>query len=159
MDGWKMDGWKTSFLLGWLSGRCYVSFRECSMWVFFQRHGFLRQTALFHEVLGCPVNQWYANKLLPFLMIFTRESHGFKQWNPSRNAKWVGFFQRWWAFRLTLFAVGWVMGEAYERWRGLLNLGGFLDDFCFSDPYWLGLPPTQDSSHHQDYYIFSRESL
>ena len=29
------------------------------------------------------------------------------------------------------------MGEAYERWRGLLNLGGFLDDFCFSDPYWL----------------------
>ena len=22
----------------------------------------------------------------------------------------------------------------------------------------LGLPPTQDSSHHQDYYIFSRES-
>ena len=24
--------------------------------------------------------------------------------------------------------------------------------------YTLGLPPTQDSSHHQDYYIFSRES-
>ena len=22
----------------------------------------------------------------------------------------------------------------------------------------LGLPPTQDASHHQDYYIFSRES-
>ena len=25
--------------------------------------------------------------------------------------------------------------------------------------YRLGLPPTQDASHHQDYYIFSRESL
>ncbi len=25
--------------------------------------------------------------------------------------------------------------------------------------YGLGLPPTQDASHHQDYYIFSRESL
>ena len=25
--------------------------------------------------------------------------------------------------------------------------------------YKLGLPPTQDASHHQDYYIFSRESL
>ena len=24
--------------------------------------------------------------------------------------------------------------------------------------YTLGLPPTQDASHHQDYYIFSRES-
>ena len=24
--------------------------------------------------------------------------------------------------------------------------------------YYLGLPPTQDASHHQDYYIFSRES-
>ncbi len=24
----KMLGWKTSFLLGWLPGRCYVSFRE-----------------------------------------------------------------------------------------------------------------------------------
>ena len=24
-----MDGWKTSFLLGWLPGRCYVSSREC----------------------------------------------------------------------------------------------------------------------------------
>ena len=23
-----MDGWKTSFLLGWFPGRCYVSFRE-----------------------------------------------------------------------------------------------------------------------------------
>ena len=23
----------------------------------------------------------------------------------------------------------------------------------------LGLPPTQDSSHHQDYYVFSRKSL
>ncbi len=23
----------------------------------------------------------------------------------------------------------------------------------------LGCPPSQDSSHHQDYYIFSRESL
>ena len=23
-----MDGWKTSFLLGWLLGRCYVSFSE-----------------------------------------------------------------------------------------------------------------------------------
>ena len=26
----KMDGWKTRFLLGWLPGRCYVSFRECT---------------------------------------------------------------------------------------------------------------------------------
>ena len=25
----KMDGWKTSFLLGRPSGRCYVSFRKC----------------------------------------------------------------------------------------------------------------------------------
>ena len=25
----KMDGWKIIFLLGWLPGRCYVSFREC----------------------------------------------------------------------------------------------------------------------------------
>ena len=25
-NGW--FGWKTSFLLGWLPGRCYVSFRE-----------------------------------------------------------------------------------------------------------------------------------
>ena len=25
--------------------------------------------------------------------------------------------------------------------------------------YTLGLPPTHDSSHHQDYYIFSSESL
>ena len=24
--------------------------------------------------------------------------------------------------------------------------------------YTLGLPPTQDASHHQDFYIFSRES-
>ena len=24
----EMDGWKISFLLGWLPGRCYVSFRE-----------------------------------------------------------------------------------------------------------------------------------
>ena len=24
----KMDGWKSGFLLGWLPGRCYVSFRE-----------------------------------------------------------------------------------------------------------------------------------
>ena len=23
----KMDGWKTSFLLGWLAGRCYVQFQ------------------------------------------------------------------------------------------------------------------------------------
>ena len=26
----KMDGWNTSFLLGWPIFRCYVSFRECS---------------------------------------------------------------------------------------------------------------------------------
>ena len=26
----KMDGWKTRFLLGWLPGRCYVSFRGCT---------------------------------------------------------------------------------------------------------------------------------
>ena len=25
-------------------------------------------------------------------------------------------------------------------------------------PNWLDLPPTQDSSHHKDHYIFSRES-
>ncbi len=33
--------------------------------------------------------------------------------------------------------------------------------WLFGVPGWgytLGLPPTQDSSHHQDYYIFSRES-
>ena len=26
----KMDGWKIRFLLGWLPGRCYVSFRGCT---------------------------------------------------------------------------------------------------------------------------------
>ena len=26
-----MDGWNTSFLLGWPIFRCYVSFRECSL--------------------------------------------------------------------------------------------------------------------------------
>ena len=29
----KMDGWKTSFLLGWLPGRCYVSFRGCNIYI------------------------------------------------------------------------------------------------------------------------------
>ncbi len=28
-----------------------------------------------------------------------------------------------------------------------------------SDGYELGCPPSQDASHHQEYYIFSRESL
>ena len=28
----KMDGWNTSFLLGWPIFRGYVSFRECSHW-------------------------------------------------------------------------------------------------------------------------------
>ena len=28
----EMDGWKISFLLGWLPGRCYVSFRELGGW-------------------------------------------------------------------------------------------------------------------------------
>ena len=32
----KMDGWKTSFLLGWPIFRCYVSFRE-GIPVFFHR--------------------------------------------------------------------------------------------------------------------------
>ncbi len=32
---------------------------------------------------------------------------------------------------------------------------GLLDSYLYS----LGLPPTQDASHHQDYYIFSRGSL
>ena len=31
-----MDGWKTSFLLGWPIFRCYVSFRECTPPSFFQ---------------------------------------------------------------------------------------------------------------------------
>ena len=33
-----MDGWNTSFLLGWPIFRCYVSFRECiySIWKYFQ---------------------------------------------------------------------------------------------------------------------------
>ena len=30
----KMDGWNTSFLLGWPIFRCYVSFRECTIWHF-----------------------------------------------------------------------------------------------------------------------------
>ena len=29
-SNWKMDGWNTSFLLGWPIFRCYVSFRECT---------------------------------------------------------------------------------------------------------------------------------
>ena len=29
-------GWKIIFLLGWLSGRCYVSFRECIVLIFNQ---------------------------------------------------------------------------------------------------------------------------
>ncbi len=36
------------------------------------------------------------------------------------------------------------------------------ENICKLDPgfgYILGLPPTQDASHHQDYYIFSGESL
>ena len=28
----KMDGWKGGFLLGWLPGRCYVSFRVYLLW-------------------------------------------------------------------------------------------------------------------------------
>ena len=35
-----------------------------------------------------------------------------------------------------------------------LNEGRWVGKNCV-----LGLPPTQDASHHQDYYIFSRESL
>ena len=31
-----MDGWKTGFLLGWLPGRGYVSFREKIFWTFLQ---------------------------------------------------------------------------------------------------------------------------
>ena len=34
-----MDGWKISFLLGWLPGRCYVSFRECIIIEVFQNRG------------------------------------------------------------------------------------------------------------------------
>ena len=29
----KMDGWKTSFLLGWPPGRCYVGSMECSQMI------------------------------------------------------------------------------------------------------------------------------
>ena len=31
----KMDGWNTSFLLGWPIFRCRVSFRECNLYLFF----------------------------------------------------------------------------------------------------------------------------
>ena len=31
-----MDGWNTSFLLGWPIFRCYVSFREGTSWIFYQ---------------------------------------------------------------------------------------------------------------------------
>ena len=33
-----MNCWKTSFLLGWLPARCYVSFREGDMLLFFNLH-------------------------------------------------------------------------------------------------------------------------
>ena len=60
--------------------------------------------------------------------------------NPTYITAWVACHHD------MISLVSWMAG----RW----NQQMWLDH-----EYPLGLPPTQDASHHQDYYIFSRESL
>ena len=49
----KMDGWKTTFLLGWPMFRCYVSLRECSSDVIFFNH------LLFHPIwISAQLSNW-----------------------------------------------------------------------------------------------------
>ncbi len=51
----KMDGWKTSLLLGWLPGRCYVSFREdISCHTVMRENCFFRTANEPTNVIKCP---------------------------------------------------------------------------------------------------------
>ncbi len=47
--------------------------------------------------------------------------------------------------------------EDWVSWIYMVTL--VISLFSYSDYHTLDLPPTQDASHHQDYYIFSRKSL
>ncbi len=49
------------------------------------------------------------------------------------------------------------LGYIFPRYVG--KIIDFFKDLKPQEGYPLGLPPTQDPSHHQDYYIFSGESL
>ena len=93
----KMDGWKTSFLLGWPPGRCYVSFRECT-WNDHRHHQHLQPSHLHPSILsgqGFLPSSLQQSVLSCFRLTVPQHTR-FKQWT-SRILRilwqWFKYFQ------------------------------------------------------------------
>ena len=76
-----MDGWKTTFLLGWLTSRCYVNFRG---FIYFnQKSKPLKpedSVDIIHEIKANLLNQ-----SLPCIVIFCTDVPGTKLFVNSRR--------------------------------------------------------------------------
>ena len=72
----KMDGWKTSFLLGWPIFRYYVSFRECNFITLYHGPGIGDESH--HEITGFPV-YLYASKYV----ILQGRAHTSYKWRKN----------------------------------------------------------------------------